>query len=151
MVPIRTLAKRLIVGVVALMFSPIALLMVLTAVGYVWPVRVRDVPDAPRIGERCAVLKGLRAHGVYNLGGSRAHTDVVHITPLRITGPEITFTTSIPRGSELHITRADKCWTCPFSSVRYIASVPTIPELDRYPIYIDDEALVPDEVKCSRP
>ena len=151
MVPIGRRAKRLIVGVVVLMLSPIALLMVLTALGAVWPTRVRDVTDAPRIGERCVVVKGLRAHGVYNVGSSKDQTDFVDITPLPgIAGPEITFTKPIPRGSEVVIKRAEKCWTCPFSSIQYVVSVPTIPELDRYPSYIRDEALLPSEVKCSR-
>ena len=134
MVPISSRVKRLIVGIVVLMLSPIALLMVLTALGYVWPIRVRDVRDAPRIGEHCVVLKGLRAHGVYRVGGTKDHTDVVDVTPLPgFEGYEVTFTKPIPRGSEVIIVRAEKCWTCPFSSVQYIVSVPMIPELDKYP------------------
>ena len=152
MVPINKLMKWLIIGVAVFLLSPIALLMALTALGYVWPTRVRDVPDAPRIGERCVVLKGLRAHGVYNVGGTKAHTDFVDITTLPgIGGYEITFTKPIPRGSVLLIKRAEKCWTCPFSSVHYVVSVPALPELDRYPTYIRDAALTRDEVECRRP
>jgi hypothetical protein len=146
------LIKWLVAGSAILLFSPILLLMALTAVGYVWPVRVRDVPDAPRIGERCVVLKGLRAHGVFNEGGTKGHTDFVDITTLPgIGGYEITFTEPIPKGSEFVIKRAEKCWTCPFSSVQYLVSVPTLPDLDRYPTYIRDAALAPGEVKCRRP
>jgi hypothetical protein len=86
---------------VIVIVAPFALL----TLDAVWPVRFRDVPDAPHIGERCVVLKGLRAHGVYKVGGTRDKTDWVTITTLPgFSGNEVTFKEDIPKGTTFVVT-----------------------------------------------
>ena len=81
------------------------------------PAEYGDVSHAPEyagwVGQRCTVLKGLVAHGVTFHPGPNEVTDVVHISPRRIGGPEITFERPIHRGTDMLITGVERCVVVP--------------------------------------
>ena len=90
-----------------------------------WGARHRDVSTraryAARVGQKCVVLRGLRAHG-WSLNYNDDVTHRVDVTTLPgIAGPEITFKTPIPRGTTFVITSVRECWNCPFDRISYRA------------------------------
>jgi hypothetical protein len=115
--------------------------------------RYTDVSHEPshaeRVGQRCTVLKGLRAHG-FNWD----HPDVTHevdVTPLPgIGGREITFKVAIPKGTTILVTGVRKCWNCPFGGrIDYAVKIQELPELAPHRVFARAEALAPDEVRCA--
>jgi hypothetical protein len=113
---------------------------------------VSDDPEhASRIGERCIVLKGLRAHGVYNVDGTRGVTDHVTVTTLPgFSGYEVTFTADIPKGTAMVVIGVRKCSNCPFENrIEYALSIPDVPRLAGYKVFARAATLEPDEVRCT--
>ena len=113
----------------------------------------RDVSSerkhAKRVGQRCVVLKGLRAHGFTLDLRKRDVTHEVAVTTMPgIGGPEITFTAPVPKGTTLVVTSVRECWNCPFDRISYGIAIRDIPRLAPYMIYARAEALAPDEVEC---
>jgi hypothetical protein len=122
------------------------------------PAEYGDVSHAPEyagwVGQRCTVLKGLVAHGVTFHPGPNEVTDVVHISPRRIGGPEITFERPIHRGTDMLITGVERCTTCvmfAIGRIQYaVRIIPNLPELAPYPIHAIPDALKPDQVHCVK-
>ena len=117
--------------------------------------RYRDVSGdpryAPRVGQKCVVLKELRAHG-FTLDLSRKDvTHEVDVTTLPgIGGPEITFTEPIPKGTTLNIIRVRQCWNClAFDNIDYEVSIPKVQRLAGYHVFARAEALSRDETQCT--
>src|SRR5262245_53839484 len=110
--------RRYVLGFIAVyVLGSIAILVLLLISPKLTRARYVDVSDrspyAERLGQRCTVLKGLRAHG-YTLDLRRkdlTHEVVVTVLP-GIGGPEITFKVPLPKGITLVITAARKCWIC---------------------------------------
>jgi hypothetical protein len=130
---------------------------VLLIVGDIWGSQWKDVSREPehaaRVGERCTVVKGLRAHGVTKAPGPNEHeiTDYVTITPLPgIGGREITFEVPLPKGLVMWVTGVHECWNCPFDRIRYAVTIAEVRELAPYPVFARTEALAPDQVHCVK-
>ena len=122
------------------------------------PAQYKDVSHEQEhtgwVGQRCTVLKGLRAHGVTaDSWPQRGITDYVDITTLPgIGGPEITFTVPIHKGMDMLITRVEQCTTCRlfgFGRIRYAVTViPKLRELAPYRVFVGTSELAPDQVHC---
>jgi hypothetical protein len=130
------------------------LLMAVLAIGTSCQARYADVSADPkyadRVGQQCLVLKGLQAHGVALHLGNKV-TDEVDVTTLPgISGPEITFTAPLPKGTTLNVIGARKCWNCPFNRIDYEVRIPDIQQLASYSVFARAETLNPDEVQCSK-
>ena len=128
---------------------------VLLIVGDVWRSQWKDVSREPehaaRVGERCTVVKGVRAHGVTMDLGPNEITDYVTITPLPgIGGPEITFEVLLPKGTVMLVTGVQECWNCPFGRIRYAVTVPEVHEMAPYPVFARTEALAADQAHCVK-
>src|SRR4029078_4134315 len=98
---------RIVAPVIRVMAWTFAVLMAVLAIGTSYQARYADVSAAPkyadRVGQQCLVLKGLRAHGVALHLGNKV-TDEVDVTTLPgFSGPEITFTASVPKGTAMNV------------------------------------------------
>ena len=117
--------------------------------------KYKDVSQAYAhwVGQRCTVLKGLVAKGV-TLGdlGPNQITDVVYISTLASTGPEITFRKSIRKGTDMLITSVEVCINCPFPPYprfRYGGTlIPSVPELAPHRVFAGSDAVADDQVHC---
>jgi hypothetical protein len=114
-----------------------------------------DVSDRPRyaewIGQRCTVLKGLRAHG-FTLDLRRKDvTHEVDVTTLPgISGPEITFTIPIPIGTTFVVKSVRECWNCAFEKIDYGVEILAIRELAAHKVFARAEALGQEETRCTK-
>jgi hypothetical protein len=109
----------------------------------------REQDYAKWIGQRCVVLKGLRAHGFTLERHRNGVTHEVDVTTLPgIGGSEITFTTPMPKGTTIEVKSVRRCWNCPFGRTSYGIDVPDIPELRLYKVFARPEALAPEEARC---
>jgi len=120
-----------------------------------WGARHRDLSTSARyvgrVGQRCVVLKGLRAHG-WSLNDNDGVTYEVDVTKLPgIAGPEITFETPIPRGTTFVVTSVRECWNCPFDRISYGLEIPGVPELKPYKVFGRAEVVEAPEASCRRP
>jgi hypothetical protein len=116
--------------------------------------RYTDVSGEPGhaewVGQRCVVLKGLRAYG-FTLDLRRKDiTHEVDVTTLPIGGPETTFKVLIPKGATLVVTSVRKCWNCPFDRISYGVEIPDIPELAAHKVFARSEVLGSREVQCTK-
>src|SRR3954469_23007552 len=72
-----------------------------------------DVSETPEyrkvIGELCPVQTSLNAHGVTLPVQRNTQTDVIVLTSLNLSGPEITLSTRLPKGTTLEIVGVRKC------------------------------------------
>ena len=122
-----------------------------------WTSQYKDVSQAYAhwVGQRCTVLKGLVAVGV-TLGdlGPNQITDVVHISTLAATGPEITFRESIRKGTDMLITSVEAFTNCPFPPyprLRYgVTLIPSMPELAPHRVFAKSDAVADDQVHCVK-
>lgn len=109
----------------------------------------REPDHAERVGQRCMVLKGLKAHGV-----ELDQRDVTHsvdvTTPPGIGGREITFQVDVSRGTEILIAGVRRCWNCPFGRIDYAIKIPELRQLAPYPVFARAETLEPDEARCVK-
>lgn len=117
--------------------------------------RYTDVSDEPGhgewVGQRCVVRNGLRAHGFTLDLRKRDVTSGVEVTTLPgFSGPEVTFTTSVPKGTTLIVMSVRKCWNCPFDRISYGVVIPDIPELTAHKVFARAEALAPQETQCTK-
>jgi hypothetical protein len=105
---------------------------------------------AERVGQKCVVLKGLRAHG-FTLDLADKVTHEVDVTALPgIGGPEITFTEPLPKGTALNVIGVRKCWNClAFDNIDYEVNIPEVPRLAGYHVFARAEALSLDEAQCT--
>jgi hypothetical protein len=114
----------------------------------------RDVSSGPkyatRVGERCVVLKGLRAYGFTMDLQRKDLTHEVDITTGAIAGPEITFAVPIPKGITMEVAGVRECVNCPFDRISYAVVVPGVPELSDLKVFARAEALAPEEVQCTK-
>jgi hypothetical protein len=145
----REVAERKWLGLIVLM----ALVLVLS--GCSGNAEYRDVSNDARyiasVGQRCTVLRGLRAHG-YTLNlNHRDVIDAVDVTTLPgVGGIEIIFTVAIPKGTKILVTGAQECTNCPFGRVRYAVNIPDLPRLAPYRVFVRPEVLAPDETDCVK-
>ena len=145
--------KRVVLAVVRVAFLSCGVMIAVLALGSSCQARYRDVSSDPkyaeRVGQRCMVLKGLRAHGVtLDLGKKLTHE--VDVTALPgIGGPEITFTAPAPKGTTINIIGVRKCWNCPFGRIDYEVNIPEVRQLAGYHVFAKAETLTPDEVQCT--
>jgi len=129
----------------------VVLLFGLFVLGTSCQARYTDVSQKPghaeRVGQRCTVLKGLRAHGF-----SWDQPDVtyeVRVTSLPgVDGREITFKVNIPKGTGIVVTGVRECWNCPFGRIKYAVEIPELTELAPHRVFADADALEPDQVLC---
>ena len=117
--------------------------------------RYTDISGEPAyagwVGQRCVVVKGLRAHGFTLDLRRRDVTHEVDVTTLPgIGGPEITFTTPVPKGTTFVVRSVRKCWNCPFDRISYGIEIPDIPELVPHKVFARSEALALDEAQCTQ-
>jgi hypothetical protein len=115
----------------------------------------RDVSSEPkyatRVGERCVVLKGLRAYGFTKDLRRKDLTHGVDITTVAIGGPEYTFEVPISKGIPMEVTGVRQCVNCPFEErIDYAVVVPGVPELSNLKVFARAEALAPEEVQCTK-
>jgi hypothetical protein len=111
----------------------------------------REPAHAGWVGQRCVVSKGLRAHGFTLDVGTKNVTHEVDVTMLPgISGPEITFTTPVPKGTTVIVTSVRECWNCPFGRVSYGVMIPEIPELAAHRVFARADALAPGEAQCGQ-
>jgi hypothetical protein len=77
-----------------------------------------DVSEAPEhrrvVGELCQIQLPLNAHGVTLNIERNKRTDLIALTTLNLSGPEITFSTRLPAGTTLEIVAIRQCRNCPF-------------------------------------
>jgi hypothetical protein len=112
---------------------------------------VSFVPEyATRVGERCVVLKGLRAYGFTKDLRRKDVTHAVDITTVAIAGPEITFAVPIPKGITMEVTGVRECWNCPFNRIDYAVVVLGVAEVSELKVFARAEALAPEEVQCTK-
>jgi len=143
------MAERKWLGLIALM----ALVLVLSQCS--GNAEYRDVSNDPRyiasVGQRCTVLRGLRAHA-YTLNLDQKDViEAVDVTTLPgIGGSEIIFTVAIPKGTQILVTGAQECTNCPFGRVRYAVQIPDLPRLAPYKVFVRPEVLAPDETDCIK-
>ena len=117
--------------------------------------RYTDVSGEPahaeRVGQRCVVRNGLRAHGFTSDLRKRDVTAEVDVTTLPgFSGPEVTFTTSVPKGTTLIVTSVRECWNCPFDRISYGVEIPDLPELATLRVFARAETLGPQETQCTK-
>jgi hypothetical protein len=101
------------------------------------------------VGQKCVVLKGLRANGFTVDLRRKEVTHEVDVTAFPIAGPEITFTTPVPKGTTIVVKSVRKCWNCPFGRISYGIEMPEMPELLRYKVFARGDALAPAEARCT--
>ena len=92
-------------------------------------------PYVDRIGQRCTVLKGLRAHGVKRDLDSEVTNHVTITTLPGVGGPEITFEVALPKGTIIVIKGARNCWSCLFPRVQYAVTVPAVSKLAPHSVF----------------
>ena len=117
--------------------------------------RYKDVSHEPgyaeRVGQRCTVVKGLRAHGFTVDLRRKDVTHEVAVTTLPgIGGPEITFKVDIPKGTTIVVTGVRECWNCPFDRIDYAIRIPELAELATHRVFARSDALAPDQVQCVK-
>jgi hypothetical protein len=116
--------------------------------------RWEDVSHQPGharvLGETCAVLKGLRAHGVEGID-TRDITAYVRVTILPgFGGREVTFTRPLPKGTTFTITNVRRCTNCLFGTeVDYRIAVANAPDLAGYEVFTRSDTFAADEVACT--
>jgi hypothetical protein len=147
--------KRLAALIVALgVLTLVVALGVLTFLG-TGSARYTDVSGDPAhagwVGQRCVVLKGLRAHGfTLDLRKRDVTYEVVVTTLPGIGGPEITFKTPVPKGTTFTVTSVRKCWNCPLDRISYGVEIHGIQELKAHKVFAMADVLGPDEAQCGR-
>ena len=77
-----------------------------------------DVSEAPEhrgvVGELCQIQLPPNAHDVTLNIERNKRTDLIALTTLTLSGPEITFSTRLPAGTTLEIVAIRQCRNCPF-------------------------------------
>ena len=113
---------------------------------------VSNEPDhADWVGQRCVVRNGLKAQGFTLDLRKRDVTSAVVVTTLPgFSGPEVTFTTLVPKGTTLIVTSVRKCWNCPFDRISYGVVIPDTPKLATHKVFARAEALAPQETQCTK-
>jgi hypothetical protein len=113
---------------------------------------VSAIPEHRRvIGELCQVLSPLNAHGVTSNVERHRRTDLIALTTLNLSGPEITFSTRLLPGTILEILAVRKCKNCPFDDrTQYrVRSQPMPIEFGNVPVYMDLQRVTPDAIACK--
>jgi hypothetical protein len=103
------------------------------------------------IGQICEVISGLRAHGVTRNIEREKKTDYVSIWNPGFTGPEMTWSMTLPPRTKIQILEAQECSNCPLDRlVRYRVKVtPEPPEFQGKPAYLRAESKAMPHVNCS--
>ena len=113
---------------------------------------VSAIPEHRRvIGELCQVISPLNAHGVTLNVERNKKTDVIALTSLNLSGPEITFSTRLFPGTILEILAVQKCKNCPFDDrIEYrVRSQPMPNEFGNIPVYMDLKYVTPGAISCK--
>lgn len=112
-----------------------------------------DVSADPKhrlwVGRQCTVLKGLQAHGFTRDLNRRDVTDEVDVTTFGISGPEVTFTIGIPKGTSFLVTSVRECWNCPFDKITYGVEFPDVRRLAGLKVFARPEAVAAEEAQCA--
>lgn len=143
--------KRIFLSLALAVLLPVVLVMLGTSC----EARYTDVSQKPgyaeRVGQRCTVLRGLRAHGVtLDPSAKEEVTNYVAVTPLPgIGGREITFDVDVPKGTRILVTGVRSCSNCPFGRIDYAVEIPELMKLAPHPVFAYADALAPDQVLCA--
>jgi hypothetical protein len=145
--------NRVVLAVVRVASVLVGVMITILALGSSCQARYQDVSSEPkyakRVGQRCMVLKGLRAHGI-TLDLGKKVTEEVDVTALPgFGGPEVTFTAPVLKGTIINVIGARECWNCPFGRIDYEVNIPEVPQLASYHVFARAEDLSSDEVQCS--
>jgi hypothetical protein len=114
-----------------------------------------DVSATPEyrkvIGELCRVQTSLNAHGVTLNVERNKKTDVIALTSLNLSGPEITFSTRLFTETKLEIVGVRKCKNCPFEDrIEYrVRSQPMPREFADAPVYMNLQRVAPEAISCN--
>lgn len=114
-----------------------------------------DVSETPEhrqvVGELCQVQSPLNAYGVTLNVERNKRTDVIALTSLNLSGPEITFSTHLPAGTTLEIIAVRKCKNCPFDDrIEYRVQPQPMPKVfSNIPVYMDLQRVAPGAIECN--
>ena len=103
------------------------------------------------IGAVCRVQFPLNAYGVTMTLEREKKTDLVVLSALRLSGPEITFSTFLDTGTQLQVLAVRQCTNCPFETrISYQARVTPEPkQFTGKPVYLDAEPMSSGQVECK--
>ena len=107
-------------------------------------------PYKSRLGNVCTSSVPLHAHGVTAAVEREKKTDSVLVTELWLSGPEITFSTSLPSQSTLRLVAAQECSNCLLEAkARYVVTVsPPLAQAGDVPVYVRAEAVRSGVMAC---
>ena len=114
-----------------------------------------DVSRSPEhrevVGELCNVQTSLNAFGVTRKIEKQKRTDLIVLTTLNLSGPEITFSAKLPPLTKLEVIAVRKCSNCPFESeVQYQVRVQPMPtSFGSTPTYMSLQRIEPDALQCK--
>ncbi len=107
-------------------------------------------PYKSRLGNVCTSSVQLHAHGVTAAVEREKKTDFILVTELRLSGPEITFSTSLPLQSTLLLVAAQECSNCLLEAqARFLVTVsPPLAQAGGVPVYVRAEAVRSGVLAC---
>ena len=103
------------------------------------------------VGELCKLQSRVNAFGVTLNIEKNKRTDLIVLTTLNLSGPEITFTTRLPVTSILEVVAVRKCKNCPFENrVEYQVRLQPMPaDFGSIPIYMDLKRIETGAILCK--
>jgi len=115
----------------------------------------KDVSDSASqkryINSVCTVKYPLNAFGVTKKIEHNKKTDFIALTDLRLSGPEITFSTILSTGTRLQVLSVRQCTNCLFET-RIEYQVKVIPEPNDFkstPVFLAAQPLLSEQVLCN--
>ncbi len=108
-------------------------------------------PYKSRLGNVCSSSVPLHAHGVTATVEREKKTDSILVTELRLSGPEITFSTALPSHSTLLLVAAQECSNCLIEAqARFLVTVsPPLARAGGVPVYVRAEAVRSGVLACK--
>jgi hypothetical protein len=103
------------------------------------------------VGELCSIQTSLNAFGVTRKLEREKKTDLIVLTTLNLSGPEITFSAKLPSLTKLEIITVRKCRNCPFERVvEYQVQVQPVPVgFGSSPTYMNLNRIEPSALTCK--
>jgi hypothetical protein len=108
-------------------------------------------PYKSKLGNVCTSSVPLHAHGVTATVEREKKTDSILVTELSLSGPEFTFTTTLPSQSTLHLVAAQECSNCVLEAqARFLVTVsPPLAQGGGVPVYIRADAVRSGVLACK--
>jgi hypothetical protein len=103
------------------------------------------------VGSVCQVNYPLNAYGVALKLAKEKKTDLVVLSDVRASGPEITFSTFLSAGTLLEVLGVRQCTNCPFDArIEYRVRVTPAPEqFTEKPVYMTVAPMASGQLACK--